>query len=544
MEQDAFRQSFAVQQREGLGALGELSSPDNSFEDELAALLAGGHDHEVGSRFLRPGALDFVRDDSHFRAGNSYRNPPLVPPRQIGYGSLAHEYDIPDVTFRPLRGLAVFPLVVVTVGSVALHNASLGRHLFADPWMLTAWGIALVFVLAQIVLAWLQKPYTVTRRQQAQLDRLWVTVNIPVYNEEPAILDRTIYALFSQTRMPDHVQVVDDGSAQDYSEVREWWETHHPPGVRFSWCRQENAGKKYAQAVTFNSDGHADIFVTIDSDSALDCCALDEGLKPFADQRVASVAGLETAFNYDANILTRAISARSVAFQLFAMSAQSRARGNVLINPGAFSLYRADLIREIVPAYLGETFFGCPVTLGDDTALTMFALCRGRAVHQPSAVSLPVYPETVSHHLRQWTRWMRASTIRTFWRIRYLPILSYGWLYMVYTLWAFFTSVAITIVIPLAWPATRNLAIASGIALIAWPCAIAVRVATVRRSDQRWYGKLTGVLLLPAAALWYLIVLRQIRFYGIATCARQHWVTREKVEVKIHEDQSARKLAA
>ncbi len=65
-----------------------------------------------------------------------------------------------------------------------------------------------------------------------------------------------------------------------------------------------------------------------------------------------------------------------VAFQLFAMSAQSRARGNVLINPGAFSLYRADLIREIVPAYLDETFFGCPVTPGDDTAL---AKCLGPA---------------------------------------------------------------------------------------------------------------------------------------------------------------------
>jgi hyaluronan synthase len=225
------------------------------------------------------------------------------------------------------------------------------------------------------------------------------------------------------------------------------------------------------------------------------------------------------------------------------MSAQSKARGNVLINPGAFSLYRADLIREIVPAYLGETFFGVPVTLGDDTVLTMFALCKSRAVHQPSAVSLPVYPETVSHHLRQWTRWMRASTIRTFWRLRYLPVFSYGWLYVVYTLWAFFTSVAITIVIPLAWPATRNLAIASGIALVAWPCAIAIRVATVRRSDQRWYSKLAGVLL-PAAALWYLVVLRQIRFYGIATCARQHWVTREKVEVKIHEDQFGKELAA
>ena len=545
MEQDAFREYFAHQQREGLGALAELSTPSARLDDELAALLAaGGYDHEIGSRFVRPGPVDIVRDDRGFRDSDSYRNPPVLPPREIGHGPLAHEYDIPDVTFRPLRGLALFPLLIVTAGSLLLHGGGLGGHLFASKPMVAAWGVAIAFVVAQLILAWQQKPFTVTKRQLAQLDRLWVTVNIPVYNEDPAILDRTIYALFTQTRLPDHVQVVDDGSAQDYSEVREWWEACHPPGVRFSWVRQLNAGKKHAQAVTFNDDDDADIFVTIDSDSALDCCALDEGLKPFADPRIVSVAGLETAFNYGTNLLTRAISARSIAFQLFAMSAQSKARGNVLINPGAFSLYRADLIREIVPAYLGETFFGVPVTLGDDTALTMFALCKGRAVHQPSAVSLPVYPETVSHHLRQWTRWMRASTIRTFWRLRYLPGFSYGWLYVVYTLWAFFTSVAITIVIPLAWPATRNLAIASGVALVAWPCAIAIRVATVRRSDQRWYSKLAGVLLLPAAALWYLVVLRQIRFYGIATCARQHWVTREKVEVKIHEDQFTKELAA
>jgi hyaluronan synthase len=544
VEQDAFRQSFAVQQRAGLGALAEMSSPPARFDDEMAALLAGGHDHERSHRFLHLGPLDLVRDDGGFRDSDSYRNPPVFPPREIGHGPLAHEYDIPDVTFRPLRALAVVPLLMVTAGSLLLHGAAFGGRLSTNPWMVAVWGTAVTFVLVQIFLAWQQKPFTVTKRQLAQLDRLWVTVNIPVFNEDPAILDRTIYALFRQTRLPDHVQVVDDGSGQDYREVREWWETYHPPGVRFSWVRQHNCGKKHAQAVTFNSDRDADVFVTIDSDSALDCCALDEGLKPLADPRIVSVAGLETAFNYDTNLLTRSISARSIAFQLFAMSAQSKARGNVLINPGAFSLYRADLIREIVPAYLGETFFGCPVTLGDDTALTMFALCKGRAVHQPSAVSLPVYPETVSHHLRQWTRWMRASTIRTFWRLRYLPILSYGWLYVVYTLWAFFTSVAITLVIPLAWPATRNLALASGVALIAWPCAMAIRIVTVRRSDQRWFSKLAGVLLLPAAALWYLIVLRQIRFYGIATCGRQHWVTRDKVEVKIREDQITRELAA
>jgi hyaluronan synthase len=391
----------------------------------------------------------------------------------------------------------------------------------------------LLFIVIQLVLAWLQKPVTVSRREQEELDRLYVTVVIPCYNEDPQILDRTIVSLMRQTRLPDHIEVVDDGSTVDYAELREFWLAYHPAGVRFTWVRQQNAGKKHAQAVTFTTDRDAHIFVTIDSDSALDRRAIHEGLKPFADKRVVSVAGLETAINIDRNVLTRAIGHRSLVFQLFAMSAQSVARGSVLINPGAFSLYWAPLIRKIVPAYVGETFFGVPVTLGDDTALTMYALLHGRAVHQPTAVSLPVYPETVAHHLRQWTRWMRASTIRMLWRLRYLPVTSYGWIFTVYTVGSFLTSVAVTLAIPLAWPGTQHLLFASLAAMVIWPVSISLRLATVRRSDQGTLSRLIGVVLLPAAALWYVIVLRQIRFYGIATCWRQGWVTRQHVEVRL-----------
>src|ERR1022692_5174134 len=49
VEQDAFREYFAHQQRAGLGALAELSTPSARLDDELAALLAGGYDHEIGS---------------------------------------------------------------------------------------------------------------------------------------------------------------------------------------------------------------------------------------------------------------------------------------------------------------------------------------------------------------------------------------------------------------------------------------------------------------------------------------------------------------
>jgi hyaluronan synthase len=448
------------------------------------------------------------------------------------------------VSFRPRRWLALIPLVVIGGGSLLLHRSWLGERVFSSPVLLAGWVLSLGFVLGQLVLAWRQRPFTVTRRQGAQLGRLYVTVVIPCYNEDPAIVDRTIASIMAQTRLPQHVEVVDDGSKVDYGEVRDWWEAHSPPGVLFTWVRQDNAGKKHAQSVTFTSDKLADVFVTIDSDSVLEARAIEEGLKPFADPGIVSVAGLEMAINYRVNLLTRAIAARSLAFQLFAMSAQSVAGGNVLINPGAFSLYRAWLIRQIVPAYLGETFFGLPVTLGDDTGLTMFALLAGRAVHQPTAACMPVYPETLAHHLRQWTRWMRASTIRTFWRLRYLPLSSYAWIYAAWTLWAFLTSVALSLAIPLAWPGSKDLLIASGIALLAWPWAIATRLATVKRSDQGFWQKLAGVALLPAAALWYLLVLRQIRFYGMATCARQSWVTRQDVEVRMDQGASAGRVPA
>jgi len=478
--------------------------------------------------------LDRVRDLGVLDLTADIDSTAVLPPWEEGNGAVdvSRNFEIPRVTFRPRRGLVIFPVTMIVAGSVFLHKTALGAFSPGESWMLGVWAISLTFVLSQIILAWFQRPFTVTDAQRAKLDRLAVAAVIPCYNEDPAILDRTIYALFAQTRAPDWVIVVDDGSTANYTDVRARWQAY-PSTTEFMWIRQHNQGKKHAQAAAFRAVPSADIYATMDSDSALEQRAIEEGLKPFASRDVTSVAGLEMAYNLRTNILTRAMGLRSLAFQLFAMSAQSVAGGNVVINPGAFSLYRGWLIHQSLPAYLEETFFGVPVTLGDDTALSMFSLLHGRAVHQPTAVSMPVYPETLSHHLRQWTRWMRASTIRTLWRIRYLRLRSYAWWFVVYQQYAFFASAAVSLAVPFAWPATRNLVFASCLALVAWPLAVALRLVTVSRSDQRWPSWLASTALLPFAALWYLLVLRQIRFYGMATCHRQGWITRKKVEVTL-----------
>jgi hyaluronan synthase len=384
----------------------------------------------------------------------------------------------------------------------------------------------------QWMLSWLDKPHQVTPRAQRRLDGMQVTVVIPLYNEDPGVVDRVLYALSRQTRLPDRIEVVDDGSTIDYTAVHRHWQV---TGPELSWRRQANAGKKHAQALAFRANAEADIFVTIDSDTALEDHALEEGLKPFADPRVQSVAGIEIAANPQANWLTRTASTRSLFFQVTACGVQS-AFGEILVNRGAFALYRAGLLRDIVDAYTAETFLGMPVMLGDDAALTLFARGRGRTVQQSSAFAFTMYPETLSHHFRQWIRWMRATLIRDCWRLRYLPLTSYGWWYTVINTITFLALTATPLLIAAQWPASEHFAAAGILTMFGWASVTSLRLLCVRRSDESWLQRIATVAYYPAALLWGVFVLRPLRFYGIATWRRQGWVTREQVEVSIRSE--------
>jgi hyaluronan synthase len=445
-----------------------------------------------------------------------------------------HAYDIPSVRFRR-PGLATWLVLVIGTVIGAWRRADLYLAFQRAHLLMGTLAVLFSLTLIQLAIAMLERPYTVTAAQQARVDRLKVAVNIPVYNEDPLILDRALYAVFTQTRLPERVEVVDDGSTRDYSEIRAYWQRHHPSAVQFSWIRQPNLGKKRAQARTF-ATADADIFVTLDSDTALERTALSEGLKPFADRRVQSVAGVELAWNYRTNWLTRLNSTRSLIWQMLSCSAQSVA-GDILVNRGTFALYRAAVIRDNVRAYVDETFFGRPVDLGDDAALTLFARARGKAVQQPSAIQFAMYPDTLSHHFRQWTRWMRGSTIRTFWRIRYLRILSYSWWFTVINLWTYAAATATVIVCVALWPQSRIFAATTGAASIGWSYAMAVRMFAIIRSDQSWMGRVVSFAMAPAVAAWSALVLRPLRMYGIATCMHQKWVTRHTVEVGPDADQ-------
>ena len=176
--------------------------------------------------------------------------------------------------------------------SLLLVAVRIGWHLgyvlgHAAYWtMMPIWVLTFLVPSLTLFVSWLDRPYTATPRQEQQLRRLFVAVAVPVYNEDPELLDRCLWSLANSTRPPDKIHVVEDGLSGDYAEVREHWLTM--PGVH--WTRlPQNRGKKHAQAAVFTSCPEADIFITVDSDTTLERRAIEEGLKPFADPRIAIV---------------------------------------------------------------------------------------------------------------------------------------------------------------------------------------------------------------------------------------------------------------
>lgn len=441
---------------------------------------------------------------------------------------------IPSARIAQWRALILFPMTTAAVAFWAVWHAA---FIAGQLGLALAWAALSLFTFLQLALAWTDRPALATGRQQQWLDGLFVTLNVPVYNEDQHMLRLAILSLFAQTRLPNRIQIVDDGSTQhDYREVRNEYRNLAAfyPQVEASWIRTRNRGKRHAQSVTFRDRGQADIFVTVDSDTILDRHAIEEGLKPFLDPRVTSVAGMLISYNASRNWLALLTDFWLVCVQVSIRSAWSRL-GCVLVNSGCLAFYRADVIREALPSYLSETFFGRPVQFSDDSLLTLFAAICGRTVQQPTAFSFSVMPEKINHHFRQQLRWMRGSFIRSWWRFRYLPLsrISY-WIHLLS--WVVF-AVNLTLFCeifveePIVEHQLPPAPVNFFTLLLAY--TIAIRVLTIQRSDASSFRQLVGVICAPLTALWVLLVLRPLRLYSMVTCRRTGWGTRKKIEVSM-----------
>jgi hyaluronan synthase len=417
----------------------------------------------------------------------------------------------------------------------------------------TQFGI--IYTAAFLILCWqmfacyIEPTWKATPRRQKYLNDLVVAMLVPAYNEDPHALKAGLSSAFAQTRRPDIIHVVDDGSKASYGDIPEWFATQCAMhGVEGIWVRQDNGGKRSTQLRGVLDTPRADVYLTVDSDGILDANAIGEVLKPFVDPTVYSVAGVVLALNNTGATATgarglrrleRAFIARMtdlwfVVGQLTDRSAASTF-GAVLVNSGPLAAYRAEILRDNASGYGNETFFGRRVEFSDDSKLTLYALQRGKAVQQPSAFVFTLMPETTNHHLRQYVRWMRGAFIRSFWRFKYLPLTGYAFWAHAMSWFQMVVSLYVVAYLFVYAPATDPARLDTLPYLMVVPLLVgygqALRYLTISRTDQTFRSQLLTVALSPLATLWAFTVLRFVRWYGMATCLKTGWGTRQNVEV-------------
>lgn len=441
------------------------------------------------------------------------------------------------VSQRMVIALATLPVTAAVVWAFyhvlgAIATATGRGNPLATLWLFT------FFLLWWIVASWFEKPYITTSRQTSQLRQKLITVAIPVFNGDADKLTDCIQSLFEQTRLPNKIVVVDDGSDVDYRTLAVWFtETGRRMGIECRWIRQENAGKRHAQMNALQNDG-ADIFVTIDDDSVLDCKCIEEGIKPFSDPDVKSVAGMVAVWNYKENFLTRLTGMLYTPFTRGFRSAQS-VFGRVMVNSGTLAFYDGDTIRKYAESYPHETFLGKPMQMNDDSMMTFYGLLEGKAVHQPTSIAFTVVPGNFFQYIKQQKRWMRGTFVRNIWWLKYFKMNDLAFWMPLAEIASFILSLMTIFALVFFLPEIERgssaqfwlYTLVTGVGL---NYLISLRYFTIRRTDESLGQALLTFALAPVAGLWRLVILRPLYLYCYCTFWKvSSWGTRKKAEVEL-----------
>jgi cellulose synthase/poly-beta-1,6-N-acetylglucosamine synthase-like glycosyltransferase len=344
-----------------------------------------------------------------------------------------------------------------------------------------------------------------------------VTVVAPCFREDPVILQSAVQSWLA-AGADDVVLVFPCDEEQNLRLADAAFAGE--PRVRFA--QTSNPEKRYsltAGIVTAISP----IVVLSDSDTLWEPDLLRHLVMPFADPRVGGVGTRQRVLDSQTSVWRRAADWMLDAKYLTYVPAMAR-KGGVSCLSGRTVAYRRDVLLDVLPQLTGETFFGRRCISGDDGRLTWLVLNQGyRTTYQQNAVAWTMMPDSAHAFFKQRVRWSRNA-----WRC-YLRAIGRGWVFRqplitrVSVLQGLIAPFSLTIGFVFA-----GLAIARGDSL-----AIAVWIAWITtgrgiRAIDHLRHNPRNIVLLPLMTAIILFAMTAIRFWTLATCNKQGWITRRQ----------------
>lgn len=320
-------------------------------------------------------------------------------------------------------------MITVVVGAIlAVASGKVFRHFSILPdnhlgntfwWTALLYGSMMYVVLLWRLYLWRRyKPMASV--SDAELPT--ISVLIPAFNEG-ALVKHSILSVASSNYPKNKLEIiaVDDGSKDDT-----WLHIRNAAAqvdsrIKMTTIKQpKNMGKRHALYLGFQQ-GRGDVFITIDSDSVIHPDALRNGVSPLIrDPRIGAVAGCVEVMNPRQSVVTRFLKTTfSLSFK-FVRAYQNEFRG-VFCTPGALSVYRADVVRDVAKEWLDQHFLGLPCTTGEDRAMTNLILREGwLTAYQQNSVVYSKMPHTYMGMVKMLLRWGRSNIRETIFLFRFM----------------------------------------------------------------------------------------------------------------------------
>jgi len=271
------------------------------------------------------------------------------------------------------------------------------------------WGlIGSVFLAFRTILWFFYHPFPPASHEDAPS----LTVIIPAYNEG-AMVEKAIYSIIAADYPHDRLEVlvIDDGSTDEtwkYIQKAAMEYPHLVTPFHFSKNRGKRAGLEKGFRLA-----RGEIVLTVDSDSVIEPDTLLALDGPFRNPRVGAVAGKVVVYNQNQGIIPRMLQVRYVLSFDFLRAVQST-YGTVYCCPGALAAYRISVVRQVLEAWMNQTFLGVRCTYGEDRSLTNYILSLGYdSVYQRTGIVHTVVPWTYQRLCKMYLRWDRSYVRET-----------------------------------------------------------------------------------------------------------------------------------
>ncbi len=284
----------------------------------------------------------------------------------------------------------------LTSESLAFLTSQSGVSLFTLFWFVIIFEIprytlGFIATLALAIRSDKWKPYKVER----------LSVVIAGHNEEDSI-ERCVLSLREQSRPPDEIIVVSDGSTDRMPQKLRALEARGL--IQEAHCTQMRGGKSAGVNLAVGRTT-GDIIVNVDCDCTFDRNALKCIVEPFADPRVGGVAGNIIVRNPRASLVTAC-----QAIEYMISISQGKQAANITDQmscvSGAFGAFRREALQRVGGLDSGG---------GEDLDVTLKLRMAGwKARFAPDAVCYTDVPETLMALTRQRFRWERDAV-----RLRY-----------------------------------------------------------------------------------------------------------------------------